>query len=1336
MFGTVMVRVNHRAGAVHSGCSQPGAASTLRSVLICNILIWTVNPFLEVLVRRSTRSLSLLPVGAAALVGSLVVGDAALAASESTSVRAEGDTITGPLQNSRKTTFVGLLANGVWSEQMTTAGQVTYPVPDGLGIVSLDGTCVPTTQSPTSSNITGVPVGDGSACLKFRSEVTAEGYFTFRVEHAGTASDNRYLGNGDGSALDLIATTPITLFAYPEVPAASTSLSVDVSDTDKNGRTGAGDFARVTATIKNSGNVRLRDIDVELSNGVDLTCDPAMVDAGAEITCETEQILTQSDIDAGELDATMTGSARTPKNVAFELPEASASAEIEADAVGVTSTTATGPVAAAGSKVSVTTTLRNDGNVTLSDLVASVNGADLPLESATIAPGASIEKTFEHVVTQDEFDAGQLIFQSAATGNAPSGVPVTLTASQATVDFERQGAVSAALKPVAEGEPGVGDEIGLALTITNDGNASVRDLAVELDKQGLAAACDVPSLAPGASIECDVTGTYTVTQADVDAGAVDFAATVAGVDTAGNAVGTEAQATRETEAQAPAVGVTLSPTLDASGMAPGAGDEVALVLSVENTGNVTLTDVAGVIADRDGFAAECPAGPLAPGASIDCTLPSYTLTQDDVDNGEVVFDADVTATGPKRQDVAGADSATVTVDRQHGVVAVTTAALKDTEGAPMAGEKVALEVAVRNSGNVTLREVAAEVDGRALDVACAEGALAPGAEVSCTIEDYELTQADIDSGAVAFEVAVTAAAPGGRTASASDEASVELVRVPSISMGVTSVLDPSEHEVPFAGDTASVAVTIRNTGNVTVTGVRGQVAERDGLEVDCPSDVLAPGESVECEVSEYTLTQADVDRGGVRFDVTAAATGANRERVEAAADTTLSIVRAPAITTAATAELDETDAAMTMAGDTATVRLSVVNAGNVTVRNLTGAVEGRDGMVVSCGSESLAPGESADCTLSKYELTQGDVDAGKVGFDITAGATGANGQVVDASARTGVDIVRVAGVDTTVIGHLSESEHDVPQAGDRVSVGVRAVNTGNTTLTGTRAEIIELADLPVECAADGVAPGAEIECVVPEYVLTQGDIDHGQVTIAAVLDATGAGDDRVNDRDEVRVGLTAKSVLDVTAEPMVQDSAGTMVVLAEDRMLRPGEQVWVRYSVANTGNLVVNAVQHMDSMPAMTVEEAILQPGERTTAMTTDAHVVSDAEAAEGTVVLLGQVKGQVTRADGDTVTDGQASTGQTDTENAITTMAAEQSGAEKLQQLRKPVWVFSTEVRTTIDAEPAPVELAFTGSEITQVAVPASIVGLLGGLVLLLWARRRRSGDDNESDAQARHRA
>ena len=63
----------------------------------------------------------------------------------------------------------------------------------------------------------------------------------------------------------------------------------------------------------------------------------------------------------------------------------------------------------------------------------------------------------------------------------------------------------------------VGDVIAYSYLVTNTGNVTMTGPVTVADDR---ATCDVPGqgLAPGASVTC--TATYTVTQADLDAGAV------------------------------------------------------------------------------------------------------------------------------------------------------------------------------------------------------------------------------------------------------------------------------------------------------------------------------------------------------------------------------------------------------------------------------------------------------------------------------------------------------------------------------------------------------------------------------------------------------------------------------------------------------------------------------------------------------------------------------------------------------------------------------------------------------------------------------------------------
>ncbi|WP_146244195.1 hypothetical protein [Curtobacterium sp. MCBD17_032] len=1046
------------------------------------------------------------------------------------------------------------------------------------------------------------------------------------------------------------------------------------------------------------------------------------------------------------MSTTVTATATTPKGKSFTFPEASATLEISAAPAGSTTTAIAGDVDSADDVLHVKATVRNDGNVTLTDPSVTIGGEAVECDVDTLAPGETTGCSIDHIVTQAQFDAGRLDFHTTGTATTPAGESTTLTASDASVEFERTGAISAALTPKVKDDvlPGVGDPIGLALSVHNDGNVSVHDVAAAVeDEEGIEVSCPQAPLAPGATVACDVHGQHEVTQADVDRGSVAFSAPVTAADTTDTALSTTATATQATEAAAPALSSTLEPTL-AAGSRPDAGDEIALVLHVTNDGNVTLSDVAGSLSDPEGLTADCSEAPLAPGASTDCAVTGYVVTQDDVDAGERAFTADVEAQDPHGKAVRAHDDASVVLDRHAGVTATATAE-RDGQEAPRAGDPVRVTVTVRNGGNVTLRDVAGTV-GRD-DVTCPHEALAPGDEVTCTIADHELTQAEVDHGEAVFEAEVTAKGPGGSTAEGSDTAALALARVPAITAESAAVLDADEHEVPLAGDTVSLSMTVTNTGNTTVDHVDGVVTDRRGVDVTCPTDALAPGDSTACEVSRYTLRQKDVDAGSVAFDLTGAARGTNGARVEAAApQTVVSIVRAPAITAQVTAALDGDEDEPT-AGDGVTLHLTVRNTGNVTVRDVSGAVAHHDGLAARCSAEPLAPGKTVDCTFAPYRVTQHDIDAGKVAFDVTAAAVGADGRHVEAGGRAGIVLAQHARIDATLSAHLGDTEHEVPAAGDHIRSVLTLTNTGNVTLTEPTAEVVELADATVSCPQGGIAPGDSVECAVPDHVLTQSEVDHGVVEIVVTAEATGADGTRPADRDSVRVGLDAASGLDMTAAALVSVAGGAERPARGTDVLHPGDRVRIRYTVVNTGNLQVRDLQHAADLPAVTCDDGDLDPGQRTTCTTEEAHTVTDAEAADGEVVLQGRVMGQVRRENGASVeTPGAASTGQSGdagrAEGAAVTTAttaartaptvtigdpAERPVASAAAPSR-PVWVFSEKVRTVLPTAPAPAELAFTGTDVLATAVPAAVVLLLGGLVLLLTVRRRRE--------ESRHRA
>ncbi len=144
----------------------------------------------------------------------------------------------------------------------------------------------------------------------------------------------------------------------------------------------------------------------------------------------------------------------------------------------------------------------------------------------------------------------------------------------------------------------------------------------------------------------DCTATYTVTQADIDAGSITNTATGAARLPADEAVDSPPSSITVPATQTPALTVvkSASPTTVAA-----VGDAVTYTFHVTNTGNVTVSAIA---IDETAFSGSgtapvvtCPPGPLAPGASVDCTA-TYTVTQADIDAGSITNTATATGTPP------------------------------------------------------------------------------------------------------------------------------------------------------------------------------------------------------------------------------------------------------------------------------------------------------------------------------------------------------------------------------------------------------------------------------------------------------------------------------------------------------------------------------------------------------------------------------------------------------------------------------------------------------------------------------------------------------------------
>lgn len=983
--------------------------------------------------------------------------------------------------------------------------------------------------------------------------------------------------------------------------------------------------------------------------------------------------------------------------------------------------------------VTFATTIRNDGNVLVRDLTVDSDGGPVTCAAADLDPGASTEcVSGPREVTQDDLDSGAVSDTVRVAATSRGGQPVEATASASVPTTPAAGAATLAVRAVSGDQPGVGDGVRLRVTVRNAGNVSIQDLDVTFpDGSPFHATCPAGAVAPRAAVDCAIDGSYAVTQGDVDAGSVAFTVRMTGRVASGGQVSDEQSVSVSTAVRAPSLAVRVEPTISTGGRVPVAGDVVGLSVQVRNTGNVTLSSVAATVRDEGELVVTCPNDVLAPGATVDCTVTSHTLSQSDVDAGSVGFAVRASAQGPSGDAVDAVDSASMTIDAADRITVTASASASsddESEGLPHAGSRVERSAIVRNVGNTTVRDAVLEVVGTDGAV-CPGGALAPGAEVACTIPDHLLTQQEIDHGSVAFDVTAQVGAPKGRDARAEDRTELTLPQSARISSTATSVLDPNEHEVPLAGDTARVQVRVRNTGNVSVTGLRSAIEGRTEMTTECSVDALLPGESVTCTATGYALTQDDLDAGTVRFVVVSAATGADRQRAETRAEHDLVLVRAPAVATTSSIDLEGTADGPPHAGDRADVAVSLWNRGNVTLSALSATATPAGGSVampVTCPAGVVAPGGHASCRLDGYALTQSDVDSGKLVFDVTGTARGTGGRVVSDAGRAATVIDRDPALEVTLSAAHAPSEDPIPVAGDRIVLRSAVRNTGNVTLDGVHGTLLELPDAEVRCPAGPIAPGETVDCSIPEHTVTQSELEDGVVSFVVVVDA-GAPDDAVaTDRDEVAVGLVAKSGLDLAAELVREDGAGDVVAVDPHHALRPGERIAVRYAVRNTGNLTVDDLQGVPGLVAVVAESTHLASGARTTAMSA-THVVTERDAAAGSVAIDAQLRGTVIRADGpaEGATDG-ATTGQTGPVSDLHGVRA--SSVDRIPHrvvTDEPVWVYSERVR--ISATVAPLvqepELAFTGSGVLTV-LPIAGALLIGGV--LLAALRRRHGNES----------
>ncbi|MFI6423644.1 hypothetical protein [Promicromonospora sp. NPDC050880] len=446
--------------------------------------------------------------------------------------------------------------------------------------------------------------------------------------------------------------------------------------------------------------------------------------------------------------------------------------------------------------------------------------------------------------------------------------------------------VKTAGEPVDVNENGItdtGDTIAYTFEVTNTGDVAIDDLAIDDPMVG-AITCEATSVEPGDTVTCTTDEPYVVTDEDVEAGSVDNSATATGTPPGTDTPISSPPSETSTPVEAPDPALTVVKSASPSGPeAFTVGQEITYSFEVTNTGNLSLSDITIDETEFSGTGevpvATCPADVLAPGDSLTCTA-TYTLTQADVDSGEVANTATATGTPPGDTPPPTSPPSTVEVPSTPapGLEVVKTS---DTEKITEVGQEVVYSFEVTNTGNVTLTDV--EVDdsdfsgsGELSPVECPQeaGSLAPGATVTCTAS-YVVTQADLDSGELTNTATATGTPPGDTPPPTSPPSTVDIPGTPKPGLEVVKTSDTEK--ITEVGQEITYSFEVTNTGNVSLADVTVDDSDFSGTgelsPVECPQEAadLAPGASVTCTAT-YEVTRADLETGELTNTATATGT--------------------------------------------------------------------------------------------------------------------------------------------------------------------------------------------------------------------------------------------------------------------------------------------------------------------------------------------------------------------------------------------------------------------------------------------------------------------------------
>ena len=637
----------------------------------------------------------------------------------------------------------------------------------------------------------------------------------------------------------------------------------------------------------------------------------------------------------------------------------------------------------------------------------------------------------------------------------------------------------------------------------------------------------------------------------------------------------------------PSLNIVKDATVD-GGYADAAGDIITYNISVQNTGNQTLTGVTVAdpfIGTPALTASEATAdGELDVGETWYYTA-THIVTQAEIDAGQNIINV---ATADSDQTEPDTDTALVPVDQKPGLAidkAILGVAGGNGNGSVDAvNDVISYSVTVSNTGNQTLNQVT--VNDPLTGLSISGVTLAPGAS-QIYLTSYNVTQGDLDSygGGDGF-IENTATADSLQTNAVSDTEEIELFVRAALAIDKTliSINNGNLNSVAdAAGDQLNYKVTVSNLGVLTLTNV-SVVDPSTGLDIK--GLTLTPGESKVFETS-YVVTQQDLnDNGGGDGYIDNTATADSDQTLSLSDTETTALLRTVGLgleKKVTSIEGGISNLFADTAGDVIHYTIRVYNAGTVTLTGVTvtDALTGLEQTI-----PSLAPGEKTTYTAD-YTLQQVDLDNNG----------GGNGYLENTSVADSNETMPVT--DTETVQLLAKpilfvnksfvnvtggnSNNLVDAVGDQLNYQILLANPGNVTLTN-----VSLVENLTGLTESGLVldPG-DVKVYNVTYTLTQADLDNnggGDGYVDNIVMANSLQTPEASDTESVPLLRSIGMAFDKEFDGVTGGNSNSLADFA-------GDVLNYSFTVTNLGNVTLTNLHVVDDLSQLNKVVATLAPG-------------------------------------------------------------------------------------------------------------------------------------------------